>query len=410
MWLPYTFPNLAALLSRAFSEGWRRSYTLPDLAIRDFVRRNPLADSQAVVAEIDELLAMDLGPSHLRETLQRDFQCAYDPAVDGLTEPDWLRWVQRTLHREISAARLRREFSPGPGMRTLLFPEHRPLGWLERSDRNGAARAPAEGFAVSFRAWEYLAEARGAIRVPRDVPLALHIVGDGSSPASPIPARPPDQAVLPAPEQVLTALRHPPPAKADVDLSALGSCRPDDLFSIQLSRVNLTEPGVAPLQRLTDLRWLQLFRTPIVDADLLYISQLSHLEVLGIWHVRSITDAGLARLGGVTSLRYFAVGGPLITDAGLMNLRGCVQMEELYLEGTSVGERDLAWIRGMTTLRQLDLTRTNISDVGLLQLGNLPQLQQLRASSPYVTPSGLAALQRMLPSCRIIFFQTGPRT
>lgn len=118
-------------------------------------------------------------------------------------------------------------------------------------------------------------------------------------------------------------------------------------------------------------RWGEHAKGLISDAGLeaLRGCPLTHLDLSG--H-RGVTDAGLALLGTVRTLRSLELCGcVLITDAGLGLLRDLVLLERLWLYGCS-----------------------RIGDPGLKALEGLP-IQSLDIGCSRVTNEGMEALQRM---------------
>ena len=112
-----------------------------------------------------------------------------------------------------------------------------------------------------------------------------------------------------------------------------------------------------------------------------------------------VSDAGLAKLRGLTQLKSLQLSGKEFTDAGLVNLRGLTQLESLILCYTQVTDAGLVHIQGLTRLRHLDLGGTQVTDAGLVNLRQLTQLGVLDLRQTKVAGAGLAELQ-YLPSLR----------
>jgi hypothetical protein len=62
----------------------------------------------------------------------------------------------------------------------------------------------------------------------------------------------------------------------------------------------------------------------------------------------------------------------------------------------------LAHVKGLTTLRSLDLSRTRVTDAGLVHLTGLNQLQILNLTGTKVTDAGVRSLQKALPRVKIV--------
>ncbi len=100
-----------------------------------------------------------------------------------------------------------------------------------------------------------------------------------------------------------------------------------DVVSIQLN-VTLTNP------------------VPVTDDLMREVGRLGRLKSLGFYSCDQVTDAGLAHLGHLSSLRYLVIGSRNISDAGLGSLRD-LDLRGLYLSempghvrGPGPSERD----------------------------------------------------------------------
>ncbi len=113
------------------------------------------------------------------------------------------------------------------------------------------------------------------------------------------------------------------------------------------------------------------------------------------------TDSGLTLLSGRLALRDLRLDGTQITDAGLRNLTD-LDLHELSLTRTSASDAGLAHIGGLTSLKILWLGNTRVTDAGLIHLENLKDLQMLDLYETAVTTSGIEDLLKVLPSCNIV--------
>jgi SAM-dependent methyltransferase len=111
-----------------------------------------------------------------------------------------------------------------------------------------------------------------------------------------------------------------------------------------------------------------MIRTAVAWAGNLLGEDLS-VEVRGVYLATTrVTDAGLARLGGLTQLRWLRLASTPVTDAGLAHLRGLTQLQSLQLANTPVTDAGLAHLRGLTQLRWLRLASTQVTDAGVSEL------------------------------------------
>jgi hypothetical protein len=125
-------------------------------------------------------------------------------------------------------------------------------------------------------------------------------------------------------------------------------------------------------------------------------------EIMGVYLAATrITDAELAQLQGLTSLRRLELDGTQITDPGLVHLQRLTGLQELYLANTQVTDAGLAHLQEMTSLQGLWLNDTQVTDAGLIHLQGLTSLKRLNLFNTQVTDAGVAKLQQALPSCQI---------
>jgi hypothetical protein len=108
-----------------------------------------------------------------------------------------------------------------------------------------------------------------------------------------------------------------------------------------------------------------------------------HIRMLdGMTRVKSLglktTDAGLARLRGLTELRTLELTGSRITDQGVAHLAYLPAIRKLSLQGVSISDKAVTHMESMKHLEELNISKTDISD------------------------EGFERLQQSLPDCRIV--------
>ena len=209
------------------------------------------------------------------------------------------------------------------------------------------------------------------------------------------------------------------------------SAEPDGSFTysfpIRGRLIHNDKPGV-----------LDLTASHATDADLeRYLKGRANLTDLWLGGT-DITDAGLAQLKGITSLKLLTLDGDIhISDAGLEHLKGLENLERLFLEASYITDTGLAHLKSLRKLRQLsirsmmvgttrvsdnglahleamkkleglDLDNIPITDAGLGHLRGLTNLQSLHLQMTEVTDEGVRKLQQALPHCKIEhrFFMT----
>ncbi|MBI2825595.1 MAG: hypothetical protein HYX69_13005 [Planctomycetia bacterium] len=105
-----------------------------------------------------------------------------------------------------------------------------------------------------------------------------------------------------------------------------------------------------------------------------------------------VTDAWLARLAGLKTLRAFRVINNCdISDEGLKILAGLANLEEVFVSGDAITDDGLAHLGRLSRLKKLGLDAA-ISDAGLAHLAGAAKLESLNVVSPKLTGAGLATL------------------
>jgi Leucine-rich repeat (LRR) protein len=196
---------------------------------------------------------------------------------------------------------------------------------------------------------------------------------------------------------------------ADVTLSQIDGATQLRKLCLGLDCRSITDAALEHLEGLTNLEELDLSGTNVTDAGLQHIKGLRSLKqvICGKDYVGAgsrscdATDAGLACLKDLTQLRRLDLVAMKITDAGLEHLKGLTQLQELNLSSTQITDAGLADLKTLTQLQKLDLSCTQATDAGLVYLEGLTQLQELNLWGTKVTAEGVKKLQKALPNCKI---------
>jgi hypothetical protein len=99
-----------------------------------------------------------------------------------------------------------------------------------------------------------------------------------------------------------------------------------------------------------------------------------------------------------------------ITDAGLAAIGRLTSLKELQLAETAITDRGLAELSKLGRLRLLVLRETNITRSGLAALFALTELRELSISeNDQLTDADIQELKRHLPNCKIRFCFREPR-
>jgi hypothetical protein len=144
----------------------------------------------------------------------------------------------------------------------------------------------------------------------------------------------------------------------------------------------------------------------INEDDLAQLRRLKHLDSLDLSMCDALTNQGLAHLSGLTELRTLDLGRspypgivthPSLGDVGLVHLRGLRRLESLSLIDCAVTDAGLANLAGLTALQDLDLRGTQVTDAGLVHLKGLRRLKSMNLEGTKVTPEAIAAFLESRP-------------
>jgi hypothetical protein len=129
----------------------------------------------------------------------------------------------------------------------------------------------------------------------------------------------------------------------------------------------------------------------MTDDVLERISRLEHVTVLRLGGSKNLTDAGVAHLERMTELRELDLGGCPITDRSLEIVARLPKLEQLGLWRTTVTDAGAAHLARCRLLSRVDLAWTPSGDGAIRALAGQERLTHLRAGD-LVTDAGLAAL------------------
>lgn len=158
----------------------------------------------------------------------------------------------------------------------------------------------------------------------------------------------------------------------------------------------LTENDLAQVAEL-DLSFARNFQ----NADLKGINLLTKLNTLNLSYTQ-VSDIGLAHLQKLTQLTQLSLSCTKVSDAGLKHLQNLTQITYLSLTETQVSNAGLSHLQKFPLLIRLFLAGTQISDAGLADLEKLTQLTAISLIGSKVSTGGYKRLQAALPDCKFL--------
>jgi len=155
------------------------------------------------------------------------------------------------------------------------------------------------------------------------------------------------------------------------------------LRGVLLNNTGVTDAGMATLGEITTLRNLDLRGCKIGNAGLgrlVGLQGLRGLKLSGRNGRTTVDDQGMAALGELKNLKALALDFLWVSEEGLSHLQGFEKLEELYLAKTLVGDEALALLRQFPRLKKLRISQNQVTDAGMVHLADLPQLEDLDLS------------------------------
>lgn len=169
------------------------------------------------------------------------------------------------------------------------------------------------------------------------------------------------------------------------DLSTVVKALPmlPKLRSVLLSEARVTDALMESVGKISGLENLDLRGCSVGDEGLAHLAGLTRLKSIklsGKSGSTTVTDAGVASLGGVDSLQVVAIDFLPISDVGVAALGDLKQMKELYMAGTMVTDQVADTLVGFPELTKLRIASTDFSTQGLSELKPLSRLVELDVS------------------------------
>jgi hypothetical protein len=148
-----------------------------------------------------------------------------------------------------------------------------------------------------------------------------------------------------------------------------------------LDLTDVTDDGVRYLANCVHLQNLDLFKTRVTDASLVWLSD-TKVEHLGLGST-SLTDVGIPVLTDFSALQSLDLQWTAVTDKGLRFLSQAPHLDRLFLENTRISNAGLEFLLDLP-LKSLSLN-PRIDDTGLKTLSHHEKLRCLAIWDAKVT-------------------------
>lgn len=182
---------------------------------------------------------------------------------------------------------------------------------------------------------------------------------------------------------------------ADKNLGSL--LRFDRLGELRLGHTRVTDAGMATVGVMTSLKSISLRGLAVTDDGAAHLVSLPALQEADLAATR-ITDATLELIGRSKTLERLDVSAnpwPRITGRGLESLSRCRKLAWLSVAWSDLSDMHLAPIGILKSLKGLDLSGTRVTDIGLRLMERLPLERLTLCATPGVTNVGMSGLRRM---------------
>lgn len=136
------------------------------------------------------------------------------------------------------------------------------------------------------------------------------------------------------------------------------------------------------------------------DKDLKLLRRSTRIGYLDLDRTR-VTDAGMVYLEAFGKLHILELDSTQVTDVGLTSLKEMTQLRVLTLRDTAITNAGLTHLRNLKGLVHLDLGNTHVTDEGLSSLVGLAALERLDLDGTDVTKDGVDRLRRALPNAEV---------
>lgn len=177
-------------------------------------------------------------------------------------------------------------------------------------------------------------------------------------------------------------------------------------FPIRFREV-LPDEQMELVGRLGSLRLLGLGAPPASPRGAAQIGRLERLEVFHLHDYKSREKTNrqpiLAQLAGLDALRQLVIVGGSVADEDLADISRLGGLEVLALESVigAISDAGVARLAGLSRLQKLELKQTLVTDAGLRPLVGLEGLKTLDVTNSFVTAAGAAEFRKAHPAVTV---------
>jgi hypothetical protein len=200
----------------------------------------------------------------------------------------------------------------------------------------------------------------------------------------------------PLPEEVIASFNQMPShAIEDANVQQLLSL-PSGLQAVSelnLAGSKVTSGGLAGIEKLPNLKKLDVMGTAVDDAGLAHIGQSATLEELYLTNTK-VTAQGLSQLANLKTLGKLVLEDAQIDLAGWVAIGNAQTLRTLHISRSRVTDEACQYIGNLVELEELSMNQVGISDNGLAQFKRLNKLKHLYIAYTTTQGEGLLALAK----------------
>lgn len=192
---------------------------------------------------------------------------------------------------------------------------------------------------------------------------------------------------------------------AAVDLVSATTVLPEG--PIRVEKINLTDCKLtsdAPLAQLAELssvKSLLLAGSDITDEQLASLTGLKTLVELSLADTQVSTPAVSTLLAQLPQLERLYLSGSKVDRAVVSSASNLPRLTHLSLAGISTTPADLTLLKKCPQLEWLDLSKTGLTDETLGSLQQFSKLRELTVLGNSISDAGYEELVASLPNCRV---------
>ena len=176
------------------------------------------------------------------------------------------------------------------------------------------------------------------------------------------------------------------------------------ILSLRADSPELSDDALGLLAGMPRLETLEIHNAPVTDAGLARLEGLRTLRHLLLGKAQpfdaggnpiAITGEGFAHLTGLPALAELEVHSPALTGGGLGHLGGLRHLKRLRLRSATITDDDLRSLAGLTELESLEIFGAGIDGTGFRHLTELSKVSYVCIECPNVTDAALPFLARL---------------